>query len=359
MKFSVGKSHLFEAVSLVAEAAEKRSPLAALEHILLETTDGGLRLSASDAHVSAVTSIACDVQKPGALALHARDLARIVGALPDGELTLDATSFAAQITSGSIKFTAHGIDKIEMPELGAFREEGAEVQARLLLDGLETVKHAACVDNSRSHLVGARFRVTGGKFTAAAVDGHRGIVYTRPTDGQDFDVFIPARAFGMVTAACSSNETVTLSQDGNSVFIAAGSTRNRYSIPVYVLSWDMVGMMDATPEHSVTVDADELSKAIKVACVAREDIGETGNKRAEPLALHFGATELGLSFRRSTITVPCAGTKKEELHLEATYLLDALRVCSGETTLHFGNPQRDYLKVTNGNVGAIIMPVMR
>jgi DNA polymerase III sliding clamp (beta) subunit (PCNA family) len=363
VKLSIGKEALLGAVSTVAEATPKRSSNPALEHVRLQAANGALTLSGGDGTVSALVTVPCDVASPGEVAILATDLQRIASAIPDGNVDLREENLSTHITgSGKVRFTCHGIHPGEMPNLGTFPSEGVEVASELLLAALASVKHAANTGADRAHLCGIRCRILGGEFEAIAVTGHTGAVYHREVDvdAPAFDVFIPTRAFALIHGVCSSNEKVKLHDDGACLFVSTPSESHKYSLPPNALPWSIASVIADTPAKSVAVNPDELAAAIRMVSVVREEQGESKKGILEPLMLTVSNGSLGVEFRRAHTSVDCSGDvgkKATQIYVEAKYLLEALRVCSGETLFHFGDPTRDYLELRSGNVRAIVLPM--
>ena len=84
MKLTCLKSVLQSAVNIASRAASAKSPIPALEGILLEAGPAGLKLTGYDLKKGIYTSVDADVAEPGSIVLGAKIFGDIVRSLPDG-----------------------------------------------------------------------------------------------------------------------------------------------------------------------------------------------------------------------------------------------------------------------------------
>jgi len=88
MKFSCSKSELLSAVAIASKAASAKSPIPALEGILVEAGMGNVKFTGYDLKKGIYTSIQADVPEVGSIVLGARIFENIVRSLPDGVVTV-------------------------------------------------------------------------------------------------------------------------------------------------------------------------------------------------------------------------------------------------------------------------------
>src|SRR5258708_1165586 len=137
MKFSVSKDKLLEGLSTVQSVVTTRTTLQILSNVLLQASDGEIRLTTTDLDVGVRGSVEAEVERTGATTLPARRLFSIVRELPSPEIYFDVdTKNFASIRSGSSYFKFLGLPEAE---LSARRKKGFRLD-----------KHAsACVRASR------------------------------------------------------------------------------------------------------------------------------------------------------------------------------------------------------------------
>ena len=85
MKFSVSKDKLLEGLSTVQNVVSTRTTLPILSNVLLQASDGEIRLTTTDLDVGIRGSVEAQVARTGATTLPARRLLSIVRELPSSE----------------------------------------------------------------------------------------------------------------------------------------------------------------------------------------------------------------------------------------------------------------------------------
>ena len=90
MKFTCERSDLQAATATASKAASARSPMPALEGLLLEAQPESLKLTGYDLKKGIYTKIAAQVTEQGSIVLNARMFSNIVNSLPDGTVKVPA-----------------------------------------------------------------------------------------------------------------------------------------------------------------------------------------------------------------------------------------------------------------------------
>ena len=175
MKFSVSKDKLLEGLSTVQNVVSTRTTLPILSNVLLQASDGEIRLTTTDLDVGIRRSIEAQVERTGAATLPARRLLSIVRELPSSEIYFDVdTKNLASIRSGSSYFKILGLPEEEFPSLARFEEAKIfTVAQKDLKDGLKKTSYAISVDETRYVLNGILFSFKDDKLTLVATDGRR------------------------------------------------------------------------------------------------------------------------------------------------------------------------------------------
>ena len=86
MKFTVTKQALLDGLQRIQNIVSNRVTLPVLSNVLLETTETGLQLTATDLEVSVRTEVAASIERPGSTTLPARRLFSIIKELPAEEM---------------------------------------------------------------------------------------------------------------------------------------------------------------------------------------------------------------------------------------------------------------------------------
>ena len=89
MKFSVLKDKLLEGLSTVQNVVSTRTTLPILSNVLLQASDGEIRLTTTDLDVGIRSGVEAQIERTGATTLPARRLLSIVRELPSSEIYFD------------------------------------------------------------------------------------------------------------------------------------------------------------------------------------------------------------------------------------------------------------------------------
>jgi len=175
MKFSISKDKLLEGLSTVQNVVSTRTTLPILSNVLLQASDGEIRLTTTDLDVGIRGSVEAQVERTGATTLPARRLLSIVRELPSSEIYFDVdTKNFASIRSGSSYFKILGLPEEEFPSLARFEEAKIfTIAQKDLKDGLKKTSYAISVDETRYVLNGILFSFKDNKLTLVATDGRR------------------------------------------------------------------------------------------------------------------------------------------------------------------------------------------
>ena len=175
MKFSVSKDKLLEGLSTVQNVVNTRTTLPILSNVLLQASDGEIRLTTTDLDVGVRGSVEARVERTGATTLPARRLFSIVRELPSSEIYFDVdTKNFASIRSGSSYFKILGLPEEEFPPLARFEDAKIfTIAQKDLKDGLKKTSYAISTDETRYVLNGILFSFKDNKLTLVATDGRR------------------------------------------------------------------------------------------------------------------------------------------------------------------------------------------
>lgn len=121
MKIICNKAALLSGVNTVLKAVPAKTTMPILECILIDTTDGTIKLTANDMDLGIQTTIDGDVLDKGCIALEAKLFSEIVRKLPDSEVSIETdSSCKAFIKCEKAKFNIagkSGEDFVALPEI--------------------------------------------------------------------------------------------------------------------------------------------------------------------------------------------------------------------------------------------------
>src|ERR1700749_1396910 len=229
MKFSVSKDKLLEGLSTVQNVVSTRTTLPILSNVLLQASDGEIRLTTTDLDVGVRGSIEAQVERSGATPLPARRLFAIVRELPASEIYVDVDSKNfASIRSGSSFFKILGLPEEEFPPLARFDDaKEFTIGQKELRDGLKKTSYAISTDETRYVLNGILFSFKENKLTLVATDGRRLALVELAVafpPSQEVDIIVPTKAVTKIGRLLGDEGDVLLSLDENQVAFQIGDT---------------------------------------------------------------------------------------------------------------------------------------
>ena len=110
MKLVCSKANLLNGVQIVSKAVPSKTTMSILECILVDTTNGEIKLTANDMELGIETTIEGQIVEKGIIALDAKIFVEIVRKLPDSDITIetDASFLRPSLPAKRQKFTIIG-----------------------------------------------------------------------------------------------------------------------------------------------------------------------------------------------------------------------------------------------------------
>jgi DNA polymerase-3 subunit beta len=174
MKCSIAQTELLQALSLISSAVPSRTTLPVLANILVEATDEGLQMTATDLDLSVTTRAMADVKAEAALTVPAKKLLELVRKLPKEELKLEAKDLTLNVGSKSGRFKFLCIRPEEFPARVTVAPDAAlTIDAKQLERMIKRTIYAVSTDETRPALNGALLQMAEGEIRLVATDGHR------------------------------------------------------------------------------------------------------------------------------------------------------------------------------------------
>ena len=202
MQLTVQQEDLHRGLSAVSRAVPARSSLPIAGHILLDSGDSNLTLSATDAETIAITyTIASDIEEAGAITLPSRLLSDFVASLPQQPISLSLAERSRQVSLSCARNEASigGQSADDFPPIPPVEDgDSLALDPAALRRAINQVVFAAATDNSRPVLTGVHFGIKGSQLRLAAADGFRLAVHTMELEGSppEREAIVPARALG-------------------------------------------------------------------------------------------------------------------------------------------------------------------
>ncbi|MDQ6772298.1 MAG: DNA polymerase III subunit beta [Candidatus Dormibacteraeota bacterium] len=350
MKLTCQPSVLSQALQTVSRAISTRTTLPILNNVLLETTDQGLALTATNLEIGIRKVIPAEVQEDGGTTAPARLLTEFAGTLPVAEtleMSLDTATQMLAMRCGRFDTHVKCIEADEFPP-GPRPDEGDRIEIALhdLLAAVEQTQMAASTDEARPVLTGELLQINrASPMLLVATDGHRlAERHVKATVAADLEakLIVPARALAELPRAFKGEPgevEVIVSKARNQVFFRAGNAEvtSRLIDGSYPNYAQVIPTKSSTQVH---VNAAELMQTVRAVSLFARDSANVIRLRASAdtgtLTLTATTNEVGDSRAELAATV-----KGEEIQIafNARYLIEALSVMGGETVeLQFDGP---------------------
>ena len=225
MKATIPQEKLAHGLGLVSRAVSPRSTLPVLGNILIDASEGRLRLSATNLELGISCWIPARIEQPGATTVPARTFLDLVATLPADQvmLSLDKRTQTLNVRGGTSTNDIKCIDAQEFPPSQPVYLDGAmQLKVSDFREMIQQVAFAASTDEARPVLMGVLLLAEKDKLTMAAADGFRLSVRhaVLPTPAPSpITAIIPAR---------SLNELARVAPDGEEMLqMAIPKMRNQ------------------------------------------------------------------------------------------------------------------------------------
>ena len=175
MKLVCSKANLLNGVQIVSKAVPSKTTMSILECILVDATNGEIKLTANDMELGIETTIEGQIIEKGIIALDAKIFLEIVRKLPDSDITIETdASFKTVITCEKAKFTIIGKSGEDFSYLPAVERDDSIVISQFTLKELVRQTIFSISDNDNNKLMtGELFDINGDEFKIVSLDGHR------------------------------------------------------------------------------------------------------------------------------------------------------------------------------------------
>lgn len=266
MKFTCDRTLLQIAVNTASKACSPRSPIPALEGILLEAGQQNLKLTGYDLKKGIYTHMEAEVEEMGSIILPARMLSDIVHSLPDGQVSLRTDRLYTTIRCGSAEFHIVGSDPSDYPELPSIDgQTGISLPQNQLRDMIRETIFAVSDNEARPIYTGELFDLRDGVLNVVAVDGYRMAVRRETVEDMpaDCSFVVPGNALSDLEKLCGdSDEPVHIHVGSKHIGFTIGDT----VLIARRLEGEFLNYRKSIPDQfrvQVTADCRELQRTIE------------------------------------------------------------------------------------------------
>lgn len=281
MKVHVSVLDLQKKLPFVSHAISSRSQLPILLHLLLETRDNKLFISATDLEIGIEVNVAATIEDPGGIAVPAKLFIDLINSLPTDNLILETGTNDLLVSTKKTRSSIQILSKDEFPVL--YDELGSHItriNQDIFKKNLSRVVFSATTDTTRPSLSGVMMRKTDKGFDLVATDGYRlsyqkevAGLHQEGTEALEKQLIIPSRVIRDALILKTDEETdIYLAKRNNQILFAQQET---------VLIGRLIEaefppfekIIPASFSTKVYFDREELWKAVKACAIFARDAG--------------------------------------------------------------------------------------
>ena len=158
MKVTFKKGDLLPVLSKVQVIAGRKTNLAITTNLLVQTTDAGITISATDLETGFEGSYSAEIEDQGVISINARKFFEIVREFPSEDIYLnEIENHWIEIGNQNVEYHIVGLNPEDFPEIPKIEDvEFFEINSVALLKQIEkTVIISGAADDKRAHIIGA------------------------------------------------------------------------------------------------------------------------------------------------------------------------------------------------------------
>lgn len=318
MEIVLNKEDFLNGIKVVKNITSSKGVQPVLSNILIETiTSDRVMFVATDLNLGISFKLKAEVIQTGKITLSAKTLEEIVNKLPDKPivLKLDEETNVVTISCGKSKFELIGINANEYPKVfddaqSAEEDKEFEIKTGLLNKGIKQTAFSTAQNETGSVLSGVCFNIDSNILEMVATDGNR-LTRARKeinSKGESVIFITPSRTLVEVSRIISmlKDDTVKFVLKKNKIVFEFENVtfQSRLIDGTYPKYQQLI---PTTNEKTVTIDREELIKAIELVSVMV-------NERTNIVKFNFENNGLEIS-----TDTPESGSGKDFLDIEYSY----------------------------------------
>ena len=270
MKFVVNRDVFSDAVSFVVKLLPQRPTLPILSGVVLEATEGALRLSSFDYETSSRTTVEAEVDAEGAVLVQGRLLAEIANRLPQAPVELSRDDRGVTIRCGQASFQLPVMPIEEFPTLPAVEGQQGTIAGDAFAEAVAQVAVAASREDVAPVITGVNLTLGEQAIGFIATDRYRVAVrelewqggFTAPTSA-----LVPSRTLAEVGKSlghAGGDLTITLVTQGERELIAFTADNKTVTSLLIKGNFPAVErLFPAETPHYAVISTSELVDAVR------------------------------------------------------------------------------------------------
>lgn len=330
MKLSCLQENLNKGLSVVSRLVATRGTLEILSHILLETQEGRLKLSATNLEIGINYKIGAKIDQEGSITVPARLFSEFISQLPTGKIDISVDDLTLKSKIGSFESNIKGLSAEEFPLIPKIKDKKIfSIPANQLKEAINSVSFASAPDEARPVLAGIYLKATKGKMILAATDSYRLAerkIDLKTKETKEVEAIIPARGLMELARILEdSNKEVDVYLDETQVMFETEDLEFTSRL-VEGKFPDYEQIVPTGFETKAILEKSDFLNVLKVvALFSREQAGSItlAIKKSGKVELVSSGSQLGESNASANAEVE---GKDVEIVFNSKYLLDVLNV---------------------------------
>lgn len=363
MKISLMKQNLLNGINTVSKAVSNKTTHPILSCILVEASNGLIKLTANDMEIGIETFVDGTVLEDGKVALEAKLFSDFVRSFPDSEITIESDKENKTVlTCERSKIDISGKSGSEFSNLPVVSKDKCITISQFALKEVITQTIFSISDNENNKLMtGELFEVSNNKLSVVSLDGHRISIRYIELNGENSDikVVVPGKSLNDISKIMSGgvDDPVNIYFNDNNILFEFDNTKvvSRLIEGEY---FRISHMLSADYQIKMRINKKDFLDSLNRATIL---IKESDKK---PIRLSIEGRNLGLKI--STLV----GSMNEEIDIEKEgnnlvigfnpkLLIDALRVIDDENVIIYFNNTKSpcVIKDDAGTYIYLILPM--
>lgn len=348
MNFVISSTALFSHLQAVSRVINSKNALPILDCFLFELKGTTLSITVSDSETTMVTSVEVnESDADGRFAVAARTVLDALKELPEQPLSFDINPSSLEITvqyqNGKYNLMGQNADEFPMFPVLSDNVVRVEVDANVLLDGINRSVFATADDELRPVMNGIYFDITTEDITLVASDGHKLVrCKTSAAYGNERAAFILPKKPSLLVKNLlpkESGKVIIEFDERNAVFVIG-----KYRMVCRLIEGRYPNYNSVIPQNNpfkVTVDRALLLGALRRVSIFSSQASSLIKLRIQPNQIVISAQDVDFSTSaEETLACHYEGTPMN-IGFKSTFLIDILNnISATEVIVELADPSR-------------------
>lgn len=348
MKFVVSSTVLSSHLQAISRVVNSKNALPILDCFLFELQDGILSITVSDSETTMVTSVEVnESDADGRFAVIAKTLLDALKEIPEQPLIFDVNTNSLEITvqyqNGKYNLMGQNADEFPQSAMLGDNSVRVEIEAQVLLSGINRAVFATADDQLRPVMNGIYFDITTEDITMVASDGHKLVrCKTLAARGNERAAFIlPKKPANLMKNLLPKEQgVVTVEFDERNVVV----TLENYRMVSRLIEGRYPNYNVVIPQNNprkVTVDRLQLIGVLRRVSIFSSQASSLIKLRMQENQMIVSAQDTDFSTSaEETLTCQYVGTPMS-IGFKSSFLIDILNnILADEIVIELADPSR-------------------